>query len=287
MSEETNKKNAVAEIVQAIKEPGATNAQVVIPAAKEVVLPAAKQIGKGLEDLFFIFFSPLSNKRMEIEAKQKEFIEDVEQRVAQIDPEKITEPNLSITGRAINEAKFHVEDDEIRTMFAKLIAASVNSDYDNATLPAFVEILKQLSPFDVKNLIELYNIDKEGLGNNKVSASIRAYSDPTRGTGVTLINYFIPFKGLISINHQYYSASVENLLRLGIIDITQNYNLEDNTYQNKLKEHQLYLDVLLEFKDNVQEDPNFRHKHIDLINGVWDFTSFGQLFIECCLEEAQ
>jgi hypothetical protein len=49
-------------------------------------------------------------------------------------------------------AKYYVDTEELSEMFSNLIAASMNSDKLNEDHPSYVDVIKQLSPLDAKNL---------------------------------------------------------------------------------------------------------------------------------------
>ena len=61
-------------------------------------------------------------------------------------PENIREPQLNILGPAIEASKYYIEDDELRSMFSKLIAASMDTSKLDIAHPSFVEIIKQMTP---------------------------------------------------------------------------------------------------------------------------------------------
>ncbi|MGL5902870.1 MAG: DUF4393 domain-containing protein [Cetobacterium sp.] len=83
---------------------------------------------------------------------------DCIRKMSQIPEEKFQEPKLSIAGPALEASKFYIEEEEIRNMFSNLIASSMNSDYGD--IPhSFVEIIKQLSPFDANLFQSLHDDD--------------------------------------------------------------------------------------------------------------------------------
>lgn len=76
---------------------------------------------------------------------------DCIRKISEIPEDKIQDPKLSIVGPALEASKFYIEEEEIRNMFSNLIASSMNSDHGDVP-HSFVEIIKQLSPFDAKLL---------------------------------------------------------------------------------------------------------------------------------------
>ena len=82
--------------------------------------------------------------QQDVEKYKNECIE----KISKIPEDKIQDPKLSIIGPALEASKFYIEEEEIRNMFANLIAASMNSDFNNSIHHSFIDIIKQLSPHD-------------------------------------------------------------------------------------------------------------------------------------------
>lgn len=80
----------------------------------------------------------------------------LEENIQKIPEENIQTPKFSVVGPALDAAKFHIEEDEIRHMFAQLITSSMDSSKSDDIHPSFVEMIKMLSPLDAKNLYYLY-----------------------------------------------------------------------------------------------------------------------------------
>ena len=59
---------------------------------------------------------------------------------------------MSILGPALEASKFYIEEEDIREIFASLLAASFDSSKSSLLHHSFVEIIKQLSPLDARNL---------------------------------------------------------------------------------------------------------------------------------------
>ncbi|MFE3573933.1 DUF4393 domain-containing protein [Lysinibacillus sp. NPDC059133] len=249
---------------------------------KAVLLPPAQQIGKGLEDLFYIVFSPLAKKRAKAEQNIEIFKNEIAIEVSKIDSENVVEPKLAIVGPALESSKYYIEEENIRKMFAKLIAASVNKDFANSTVPAFVEIIKQLSSFDASNFVYLYNDQSYGTDPKMAVGRLRAQH---KNGGQTIVENFFPFPDLNFENLMTYSASIDNLVRLGLINITHGVS-----YTNKERYDSLYNHPILSELEKYWEEDNseriFNGKlpyRAAIKESIWNVTSFGTQFGKCCL----
>lgn len=257
---------------------------------KAVVEPPAHQLGQSISDLVYIAFSSISKKRAKIEQDIENFKAEIALEISKIDPDKKVEPKLSIVGPAIEASKFYIEEDSIRLMFAKLIAASVNNEYKNLTIPAFVEIIKQLSPLDAQNFSYLYNNRDNRLPVGRIVFKREKDS-------IVFCENFFPFSGINIDNLNDYSVSLDNLLRLRLINIEHGeffteYGLYKNFENHSiLKEliprlNKLNSSLSMISRDPLEED-DFNKKpelyRLEIEKSTWDITNFGKSFALCCL----
>lgn len=263
------------DIAQSIKVPAE-----LIKAAGE---PPAQELGQGLADIMYIVFSPVKKWRASAEANVEKYKSEIVKELDKIEPEKRTEPKFSVAGPALEASKFYIEEDELRSMFAKLIAASANTDYKDSTIPAFVEIIKQLSSFDAQNLKELKDINNNGPAN--VAGKIKLV-DSENNTSNTVIENYIPLSNFNGKTYSRYAVSIDNLQRLGLIKLNHGTSLANQKYHDDLLNLDLYKDALSELADYQEKGENsyFLDKEIKMTEATWKFTDFGNLFINCCLD---
>lgn len=127
----------------------------------EFSTPLAKSAGETLQDIWDLVFGGfgtfVDKKRAKREKDLNDFKKSLENEVKQIPIENIKEPTLSILGPALEASKYYYEEPELRNMFAKLVAGSMD---DRQTIhPCFIEIIKQLSPYDAK-LLTLFSVER-------------------------------------------------------------------------------------------------------------------------------
>lgn len=261
------------DIAQSIKVPAE-----LIKAAGE---PPAQEMGQGLADIMYLIFSPFKKWRASAEVNIEKYKSEIAIELDKIEPEKRTEPKLSVAGPALEASKYYIEEDELRSMFAKLIAASANTDYKDGAIPSFVEVIKQLSAFDASILKEL-----KGIVNSDqplVAGKLRLV-DKKDGMGHTVIEHYIPLEGFNAKNSTTFAVSIDNLQRLGLIIVLHGYSAKKQ-FHDDLLNLELYKDYeseLKEFQD--KQDSEFLNKKLKMENATWKFTDFGKLFIQCCLD---
>lgn len=142
-------------------------------------------------------------------------------KISKIPEDKIQDPKLSIIGPALEASKFYIEEEDIRNMFTNLIASSMNSDYED--IPhSFVEIIKQLSPYDAK-LFQSFDRESNALTELALQNS--------NGASVTYVEdiYVSP----TFIDYEKNSISLTNLQKQGLIKIVYDtYLINESLYQH-------------------------------------------------------
>lgn len=178
--------------------------------------PAVKQIGKGLETVtkaVSICLHPLRVAVWRYEQISAYLEPQLAERLANVDPSKIVEPDISIAGPALEAMRFTGSNKALQDLFAGLIATAMNSDIANQAHPSFVEIIKQLSS-DEALLLKYFS-----KGNNFFYVS-----DVMQLVGENQTNGFIVLRNTTDVatkagcaqpkNSQFY---LENLIRLQLL----------------------------------------------------------------------
>jgi hypothetical protein len=256
MTEENG--NFLTDLVKSIKVPA--------DLTKATLEPSAKQIGEGLGTLFYLAFSPIEKARIKKEYEIKKFKEEIESEINKIPVEQIIEPPLNVVGPALEASKYYIEHEDIRSMFSKLIASSMNESESKKVHTSFVEIIKQLSPLDAK-VFKFLNLN-EHIGAGRLRLNYKS-----KQGGVDILTFFFPFPEMNKSNFKLYSASINNLIRLGLINVDFGSSYVDKERYEILKTHNL-------FKSSKVDDEE-RVLHIEEF--VWNITDFGSNFSQCCL----
>lgn len=207
----------------------------------------------------------------------EQYIQSLTQRVEQIPTDQLQEPQMSILGPALEASKFYIEEEDIREMFASLLSAS----FDIAKTPllhhSFVEIIKQMSPLDARNL-------------SKIATSkqfpIAKYSIQFESGATSLLKslIFIPYQHLEEAGTDQSifdldrnATSITNLERLGLIKSDFERWFTDET-----KYHLLENNPLVECYKNSYINPN-NNETLDITKGMISLTPLGSDFYDICL----
>lgn len=120
---------------------------------KTLEKPAAT-LGDKISDLLEIVFGGITYSKEKLAYKRalnlEQFKKSLAEKVDQIPEANRIEPSESVVGPALEAAKYRIDTEELREMFSSLISASLDSEKVSSVHPAFVEIIKNLSPQDAE-----------------------------------------------------------------------------------------------------------------------------------------
>ncbi|WP_150284338.1 DUF4393 domain-containing protein [Rummeliibacillus sp. TYF-LIM-RU47] len=236
----------------------------------EAATPVAQSVGNSIAGVWNLVFGnhvSLWLKKQEVKHQRnyEDFVSRTNSKVESIPEENLKEPEMYMIGPAIEASKYYIDSEELREMFANLIAASVDSRINEKTHPSFVEIIKQLSPLDaliLKNFLigEIYPIARIKVSNQVKSEYRIIYEN---------IMEFTPkedFEATIS--------SISNLQRLGLVVIDYNQYLTQPFTYDYIEQSPAYL------KSQEYIDDTF--SKVDFNKGIISITPLGRNFVRTC-----
>lgn len=205
-----------------------------------------------------------------VEANIRRYAKDIDDEVSKIPNDSINNnPDISVIGPALEASKYYVEKTDVRKMFAKLIAAEFDARSSDKVHIAFVEIIKQMSANDAKLLKILPKVGP--------LAEFRLYANDRKSyTSLGKDNIYIP--GLIETNFENNAISINNLSRLGIVELSHISSLVDETIYKAYE-------AFDEYKQGtkiVQEHPD-NYSSMEVSSGSFSITPFGDVFKKICL----
>ena len=182
-----------------------------------------------------------------------EFRNELAHEVNAISPENIQSPKTSIVGPALEASKYYMDEGEIRQMFARLIATSMDKSRSDKTHHAFVDIIKMLSPLDAKNLYYLYTLKDETICNQVIRIAESGAYAIHRGN-VWLGNPEKP-------EHNQQQVSIDNLVRLGLISVSYDRSISTDSFYERHMSDEGYT----KFANEVQALADARKNELDIL----------------------
>lgn len=206
--------NKVKETVDAVK--GLVEA---VPIYQDLAQPAVRQVGLALETVtktVRIALLPLELLVWRYEQWHEFVSTKVAEKLKDVPPENIVTPALNVAGPAVEALRYTGHEESLSNMYANLLAASMTKQTVREAHPAFVEIIKQLTPDEAK-LIPLL-IQDRALPLLVIRSNIIPVDGRT-GSKDMFSNYSL-FGRDVQVEHLDMMPSyLSNICRLGLADI--------------------------------------------------------------------
>lgn len=200
----------------------------------------------------------------------------LEIKLQNITPAFITPPEPHIAVPALQYISYCMDNEELRDMYANLLANSMNSVVKNGVHPGFVEIIKQLSPDEAKFL-------KYMKTNTSIpTISLRyEYNDYKKG-GVDVVKEFTNVPALAGCEQKYNGEQyIDNLVRLGLLERRTGNSFIDKTRYDPLKN-----DPALAQYNSIDLAKQHGFDKCEFAEHIVRLTAFGEKFCSICLSTA-
>lgn len=134
-------------------------------AVKNITDKPTQNMGTTLADIWYLVFGDISQaaekRKLKYSYALQEFEKELKEKISKIPEDKLVEPDIQVIAQALEASKYCIEKEELRHMFASLIASSMNQD--NYIPPILVNIIRYLSPIDSKILNYMYTLNHKKL----------------------------------------------------------------------------------------------------------------------------
>lgn len=149
-------------------------------AVKNITDKPTQNIGTTLADIWYLVFGGISQaaekRKLKYSYALQEFEKELKEKISKIPEEKLTDPDIQIIAKALEEAKYCIDKEELRKMFNNLISSSLNIDFCNYIHPSFPLIINQLSIYDAKIFNIIYHNDVHTF-TKKIEDNVNNYSE--------------------------------------------------------------------------------------------------------------
>lgn len=195
------------------------------------------------------------------------FSDELGAKLEDIPGDAFTGPKASIVGPALQGLAFSCEEENLKEMYLGLIASSMDKRKSDSTHPAFVEVIKQMTSREAKNLAYFLGgisgkpiVELRSLNRNAKSwkEGIRHFWDYPEVDFCAVDDIFV------------LPAMVENWIRLGLLSVDYNVELTDKSAYEWVEKKKLFQAVKQAFERNGFE--------VKIIRGIITPTMFGHRF---------
>ncbi|MBR4909004.1 MAG: DUF4393 domain-containing protein [Acidaminococcaceae bacterium] len=213
------------------------------------------------------------------------------EKLSNTSSDKVVSPPVHIAAPILEKSRFTADCEELHSMFASLLATSMNYDTQSLAHPAFIRIIEELSPLEAKILTN-ENFDR---GYNAM-ASLRIQekrgssmffknplSDDYRWltTGHSLIEHMMSYQSLndLSVEQLVLSSSItNNFNRLGIFEFPSGIHVSSiKRYETLTAAIKNYIDVCSK-REKLPANLEYA-----IIPEAAVLTEFGRRFIAACV----
>jgi hypothetical protein len=246
-----------------------------VPIYQDALQPAAIEVGKALGTLaktIHVALAPISALVWGYD-QIKDFVSlRVSEKLKNVPTEDICTPNPMVVGPALEALKYTGHEPTLSEMYANLLATSLDSTSAAKAHPAFVEIIRQLTPHEAK-LIEL--LTKR---DSYPTVCIHRDSHSSRFSSFFFSNEHAIYGTfchicieLMELPERDALAFFDNLLRLKILELDVSTSQRVNDRTSWLPDNEIRSAHDL-FELEQQQNETIR------------FTTFGFNFVEACVK---
>ena len=192
----------------------------------------------------------------------------------------IVEPDISILGNTLDSLKYALDKEYLVEMYTNILISDVDKNTKDSVHISFVEILKQLNKNDLEVLKAIYEMkDSSNIAFGKL-----IFVDSNGKTANYSLHIPVFIAGIDNYDiydYNAFSKSVENLSRLGLINIT---------YTSYFGEKEIYDELVKRVHPSCEDtlrDLERYDKKIDISceKGLLSISNLGYDMMRVCLRE--
>lgn len=196
----------------------------------------------------------------------------LEEKLKSVPPELIEPPEAHIAVPAMQCISYCMDNNDLRDMYANLLANSMISIVKNGVHPGFVEIIKQLSPDEAK-ILKCISIEK-------AIPTVTLQYKIENGGSIDIIKNFSNVGERTDCENPFeVNKYFDNLIRLGLLENPSTlFSLTNKGLYDPLKNHQ----YLLPYMDTAAVQKAGCSK-AELKESYMQISDYGKAFCEICL----
>lgn len=250
--------------------------EVALEVYKDALQPSVKPIGEVLGFIprtIRLWLSGWEKWLMNGEASVRMTAEAIEEKIKQIPEDKVVEPEAYVAVPAIQQLAYCQNNPDLRELYANLLVSSMNADKKWQVHPAFVDIIKQLSPDEARMINAVPNMKNYFLPLIDVKATSKYKVGNNTGGHQLIVTNFTTFGFDVIENKENICNYVDNLVRLKLFDIPPTYHLTEKSRYDSLEADPVLNRMIDPFRSVF--DIGFNHKLLVI-------SHFGLAFKQCC-----
>lgn len=195
-------------------------------------------------------------------------------KLEKVEPEKISPPEAYVAVPALQAISYCMDNEELRNMYANLLAKSMTDAERDGVHPGFVEIIKQMCPDEAK--IMKYFVHRDSIP----TVGIRC--ENTKHVGIHIIRMFSDVGETMKCDYPLkIEQYLNNLIRLGLLAGSEHgVSYADKTYYDTCRKHPHILQTQQDYTNRLIDYPLVR-----ITEGYVYVTELGTAFCNTCIKE--
>lgn len=226
-----------------------------------------KGIGQTFADCWFLVFGGISQvaekKRIKYRVELEKFQKELEASISSVPDSMRREPSSQIVLSALDNAKYCIEEKELRDLFTALLTSSVDST--QTVHPSFPHIISRMSPNDAQML--------KYFSRQKYFPICDIFYNKSRGEDVKVIAEYVFIDGPDNLTISEKTVSISALLSFGLIEIPADLFENNPSCIEKFRTSEPYISL----------SRKYSQQKLDLSIKLVRLSSMGKLFTSCCI----
>lgn len=203
----------------------------------------------------------------------EDFKELLKEELEKMNITDVTNPPIRISVPVLQNASI-TEEKNIKQIFARLLASSMNETTKDSVHPSFIEVAKQLCSDEAK-ILQLF-------AYQPTFPVITLRRENEKGEGLDIIRNFSNIGELSQCEHPYdINKYFDNLVRLGLIENASEFSsLTNKELYEPLKNHPYIKDNMLTIETMKDE-----YNKVNFKEGYVTLTDYGKSFCKISISE--
>lgn len=232
--------------------------------------PASDAIGKTLGGVLYGIFQWPIKYGIVKKAEFDDLARKTSKKYQEIPQQNRSDAKAGLALKALEESKYQLNEEELREMFAQLIASSFDNRINNIISPRFATVLSQLSGTDAKFFKTIVN---EWRGDIPYGYMI----ERTEEWGPYRTISFKWYQSGATTMSMLPNVTVDTLTSLGIVNQSEDSYPSNDFFDKK------YSYIENSIRTNKYEQIDNSNKLIEFKRGHIEYTSFGRELANCVL----
>ena len=245
------------------------------PAYSDLVHPIAEPTGKTLglvPRAIKAALSPLEKWIMQKEFNIEAIRKLLEEKLKNTPEDLIDTPEPYVAVPALQKISYCMDNDELRNMYANLLATSMKRDTKNKAHPSFADAISQMSPDEAK-VLKYFKL------KSKVPTVSLRFIKASDSSGIDIYSNFSTIGELVKCDYPYdINKYFDNLVRLGMLEKSYYSELTMPGIYDPLINHEIIKE--LEKRLHMYKDLD----SVKINKGFMSLTDYGKAFCDCCID---